>query len=138
MKQEQLYSKACLWEIIDIICTKYLALEGLQDMIVDDITQHQIVRGLVILMAFDCLKEIWYYYIYISIYINLTEKISDFIYRCHWERQWQFKITQILSWNLYFPEFGIIIENVLCLSWSYYDSKAIPSRKAILVWVILF
>ena len=37
-------------------------------MIVDDTTQHQIVRGLIILMAFDCLKEIRYYYIYISIY----------------------------------------------------------------------
>lgn len=43
-------------------------------MIVDDTPQHQIVRGLIILMAFDCLKEIRYYYIYISIYINLIQR----------------------------------------------------------------
>lgn len=43
-------------------------------MIVDDTTQHQIVRGLIILMAFDCLKEIRYYYIYISIYVNLIQR----------------------------------------------------------------
>ena len=31
--------------------------------------------------------------------------------------------------DLYLSEFGLIIENSLCLSWSYYDIKAIMSRK---------
>lgn len=53
-------------------------------MVVGDISQHRIVRGLIILMALDYLSKgnMILLQVYISIYINQT-KNSDFINGYH-------------------------------------------------------